>query len=418
VCTATYNRVGRDTFVRERNSAMTRFFAFVGVLFIWFACSPDRMQAQQTSDRTASFDELVKKMSTEPGDACNGKGGDISRLEYYLFERSDEAVLKSLNETGGSGSPTGPVGSDAKSLAVRALLTLEQASAEINRDWGEEKRFHFEVLEIPPALIVKMTFRNRATFSFFGIPDISENQRSNKSLRAISVEDNGRFDPRSGYDSVELFPLQRSASNRTRFLAHFVDAGCGSGVGKSYYAYEWDPEDSGRLTEVIKLEGGASHENPVDGRHPAKKDLSSFFPPVGKLQTTGATIRLPFCSFTQIDTWDNPSLCFVDTYDISRDRARFVKRVTNRPDLVPIAKAIEYAQARDYPSLLAYCSSPKVAQKILRNVPPFVFAGTGLKVSPIRAGDERVEIGEEDEVLQFEVKKQAGRWVVARFQIQ
>ena len=72
------------------------------------------------------------------------------------------------------------------------------------------------------------------------------------------------------------------------------------------------------------------------------------FPQIGKLQTDGPLIIPPYCWFSSIDTWDNPSLCAVDTYDLSRDSVRFRSRTYNRPDLVPIAKAIEYAQQRGY----------------------------------------------------------------------
>jgi len=377
------------------------------------SCLWDPVRAQQASDRTSSFDELLRKMSAAPGNACNSRGEDFSHLEFYLFEQADKAVLQGLNESGDSAkSPV--VGQ--KERAIKALTRLEQSSAEINKDWQEENRFHFEVLDIAPALVVKMTYRNRATFSVFGIPQFSDDHRSNAAWRTIGAADDGRFEPRAGYDWVDLFPLRRGPSNRARFLAKFGAAGCGSGVGVSYYFYEWNPEDFGDLTEIIKQEGAVSQEEPVDANHPSKKDLSSSFPPVGKLQTTGTILTLPYCWFSQIDTWDNPSLCAVDSWDISRDRARFIQRVTNRPDLVPIAKAMEYGQAHDYPALLGYCASAEVAQKILRNVPPHVYAGPGLKVRRINAVKERVELG--DDVLQFDVEKRAGRWLVVGFRIQ
>lgn len=289
-------------------------------------CLWDPVRAQQASDRAASFDELLRKMSAAPGNTCNSRGEDFSRLEFYLFEQADKAVLQGLNESGDSAkSPV--VGQ--KERAIKALTRLEQSSAEINKDWQEENRFHFEVLDIAPALVVKMTYRNRATFSVFGIPQFSDDHRPNAAWRTIGAADDGRFEPRAGYDWVDLFPLRRGPSNRARFLAKFGAAGCGSGVGVSYYAYEWNPEDFGDLTEFIKQEGAVSQEEPVDPNHPSKKDLSSSFPPVGKLQTTGTVLALPYCWFSQIDTWDNPSLCAVDSYDISRDRARFIQRVTN-----------------------------------------------------------------------------------------
>ncbi|MHB8502380.1 MAG: hypothetical protein ACYDCG_17405 [Candidatus Acidiferrales bacterium] len=373
-------------------------------------------QAQQPSDRTASFDELLTKMSSVPGNACNGRGDDFSRLEYYLFQQADKAVLQDLNETASGDSPNSAA-SGQKDQAIKALTSLERSSAEINKEWQEENRFHFEVLDISPVLIVKMTFRNRATFTVFGIPQFSDDQKTNTAWRAIYAADDGRFQPRSGYDWVDLFPLRRGPSNGARFLAKFGDAGCGSGVAVSYYAYEWNPENFGNLAEFIKVEGAGSQEDPIDKTHPSKKDLSSSFPPIGKLQTTGSFITLPYCWFSQIDTWDNPSLCAVDSYDISQDHVHFIRRVTNRPDLLPVARAMEYGQAHDYPALLAYCASPEVARKILREVPPHVYAGPGLKISRISREKEKVEIGDDD-VFDFEVERRGDRWLVIAFWVQ
>lgn len=357
-----------------------------------------------------NFEELLRKMSVGPGDSCNGKGDDFSRLEYYLFERADKEVLRALNEEN-------PSASQQKDRAIRVLTTLEHASAEINKDWADENRFHFEVLDVPPALVARMAYRNRATFTVFGIPELATDQKHNAAWQKVSAADAGRSEPRAGYDWLDIFRLRRGPSHKARFLAKFGDAGCGSGVGVSYYVYEWNPGNFGELAEIIKLEGAVSQEEPVDKNHPSKKDLSSSFPPIGELRTEGALITLPYCWFSQIDTWDNPSLCAVDSYDISRDRAHFIRRAINRPDLVAIEKAIEYGQSHDYPALLAYCASPQVALTILKNVPPHVYAGASLKVSRVNRVRERVEVGDED-IFQFELEKRQGRWLLVSFRIQ
>jgi hypothetical protein len=71
-------------------------------------------------------------------------------------------------------------------------------------------------------------------------------------------------------------------------------------------------------------------------------------------------ITIPYCWFSAIDTWDNPSMCAADIYDLSHDDVRFVSRAVNRPDLLPIAKALEYVSKHDYPAVLAYCASPEM----------------------------------------------------------
>ncbi len=124
----------------------------------------------------------------------------------------------------------------------------------------------------------------------------------------------------------------------------------------------------------------------------------------------GAENRL----FAAIDTWNNPSLCAVDTYDISGDRVQFAGRLVNRPDLLPVAKAIEHAQAHDYPAVRSYCASAAVARRLVRSVPPFVSAADGLTVTRAGRGRERVDIGDDD-VVRFTVERRGERWLVTAF---
>lgn len=56
-----------------------------------------------------------------------------------------------------------------------------------------------------------------------------------------------------------------------------------------------------------------------------------------------------------------------------------------------------------------------MAEKIVQNVPPFVFAGAGLKVTRITPLKERVEIGD-DKVFLFDVEKHGAGWLVVSFQ--
>jgi hypothetical protein len=100
----------------------------------------------------------------------------------------------------------------------------------------------------------------------------------------------------------------------------------------------------------------------------------------------------------------------VDTYDLSGDNVRFQARAYNRPDLVPIVKAIEYAKKRDYPAVLGYCASSQVAHKLVQNDLLDGFA-EDLQVTRIGKGKEHVEIG----VCHFDVQKLAGRWRIVAF---
>ena len=124
-------------------------------------------------------------------------------------------------------------------------------------------------------------------------------------------------------------------------------------------------------------------------------------------------MTLPWCWFSPIDTSDNPSLCAEDTWDISGDRIVFRSRRWNRPDLLPIAKALDYASHQDYPAVRAYCANAAVAQWLMRNAPDR-FGGTEVKVVHIGPGRERVST-DDDPDPSFEVVEQGGRWLVAAF---
>jgi len=138
------------------------------------------------------------------------------------------------------------------------------------------------------------------------------------------------------------------------------------------------------------------------------------FPAAGVLKTEGTRISLPYCQFTGIDTWDNPSLCMVDTYDISGDAVTFVDRRYNRPDLVPVAKVLEYAKAHDLPALRAYCISDTLARKMLSELGSGYGFDAELETLPLSARRERVRPAYSD-APGFVVEKRVDRWLVVSF---
>lgn len=158
----------------------------------------------------------------------------------------------------------------------------------------------------------------------------------------------------------------------------------------------------GILDQIIKQAGSFGLDDKVPG-----------FPQVGELQTEGPLVTLPYCWFSAIDTWDNPSLCAVDTYDVSGDDVRFKSRVYNRPDLVPIAKGIEYAEHRDYLAVRGYCASDNAAQKLVRDISPDFFAGD-IQVLHVDAEKEVVNLGDPT-TYRFVVGKHKGEWRVTAF---
>ena len=108
-------------------------------------------------------------------------------------------------------------------------------------------------------------------------------------------------------------------------------------------------------------------------------------------------------------------MCAVDTYDLSGDDLKFRSRAYNQPDLLPIAKAIEYAEKRDYQAALGYCSSDDIARRMVRDLPHSVYAGD-FQVTPCKSEgkEHHVEMGFPN-TYHFDIEKRDDRWLIVAF---
>jgi hypothetical protein len=367
------------------------------------------VRAQQPRQPTPSLEDLLLSLSTAPADACEGEG-NFEYVENQLFDQAEQAVAQSLNAVSNPGTtPQTP-----RERAVEALEKPARLSAKINAGWPEENRFQYEVVDVSPGLVMKMIIRSRATFSFFALTQIGPSDH-----QTFRWQDNS-FDPRrsnnmGGSQSISVFPLHRGPAAKARFLIESGDFACGSGRAITYSAYEWDPESPEGHAEIIKLEDSVNEEDPIEEQIIGSSETRSLAP-IGKVKTEGPLITLPYCWFSALDTRDNPSLCAVNTYDLSGDRVRFASGVVNRPDFLPIAKAFEYAQAHDYPAVRAYCASDDAARRLVENIPPSFFAEE-LAISDASTFREMVQPGE-GHPYSFVVEKTADRWLVVSFEIE
>ena len=378
---------------------MAVFLLLVGVTKLALCEAPDISPAPD-------FRQLLQKLAHADADPCQAPGDekeDTSSTEYHLLQQVQDEITRELNaaETRSS-SPA--------ERATVALKKLERLSAEINAVWPEENRFHFEVLDLPPMLVVKISIRTHSSYIAFGIP-AGNSKEPNHQWQKIGFEGESL-----GHEilptSLNLYPLERSPSGKARFLASFGYVGCaGNTFGVQYDVREWDPKNSSYLEQIVKQEGGLGIDSNPTGSGPTVKDP---FAPVGVLSTAGAKLTLPYCWGSPLDTWDNLSLCAVDTYDLSGDEVRFVGRRYNRPDLVPVAKVIEYAEKHDYPEVLAYSGSAAVAQKIMRELDGGYGFDSQLETIRLGAGRERVRAAYSDEPG-FVAEKRGDRWLVVSF---
>jgi hypothetical protein len=351
------------------------------------------------SDLPRDFRQLLDKFADVPPDPCDkpSKGyADAEEDERSLFGQAANMVTQGLNAAySGTNSP--------KDRAAEALKKLEQASTEANAAWPDENRFHYYLYDFPPVLVLKMTIRTHATFFVFGVPEESYG-KPNRHWRQISSFEES-FNYNSDHSGLDIYTLHRGPSGNARFLSKFDYGGCAGNVGFVYDAREWDSKGAGNLKLIFMQSGWfgtGSDEGP--------------FASIGTLQTEGTLITLPYCWYSPIDTWHNPSMCAVDTYDISGDKVRLRSRDYNRPDILPIAEAIEYARKGDYAAVLEYCASDDVARRLVRDISAFEYA-VGLQVTRTGDGKEQVELSDSS-TIRFDVEKRTDRWLVVAFSVE
>jgi hypothetical protein len=363
-------------------------------------CAPPKQ------DPIQNFRQTLQMIASDPPDTCAGyyTEGPKARAESTLFGLADDIVTAELNAT-----PAGP--KPPVERATEALKNLERMSAKINAAWPKENRFHFQVLDISPVIVIGVSFRARARFFAVGI---HEDPKWNPKRLWVNVgNDEESLDPtRIGCRfKIDLYPLHRGPSGNARFLSKFIYDPCAGLIQSvSYDAYEWNPKNSGSLEQIVKQQGDFGQLESA-GYPPSPDDP---FAQIAQLRTEGPLISLRYCWFSAIDQGDNPDMCAVDTYDLSGDEIRFRSREYNRPDLLPIAKAIEYAEKRDYQAVLGYCSSEDIARRMVRDIPYFVFFGGELYVTPKSEGKEHVEMGFPN-LYRFDIEERNGRWLIVAF---
>lgn len=361
--------------------------------------APSAAAAAVRFDPDEDFGKRLRLLSDLAPDPCGPPFPITAHLESEdhesrLFDDASELVAANLNQQAGS-VPDAP-----GARARRVLEGLRSRSATVNANWPEENRLQYRILELGPLLLVQISVRTYASFRAFALTDSSGSQR-----RWQEVGSDGKTElQRYSRLSLELYPLYSGSAGRVRFLGQFLISGCAGSYGVEYDAWEWSSRESSSLDQIISQSGVLG----LDGRVPG-------FEWIGKLKTEGPRITLPYCWFSAIDSWDNPSLCAVDTYDLSGPQVRFQSRQVNRPDLLPIAKAVEYAQRHDYLAVRAYCDSDAVAQRLLREIPPVLFGDGELKIRRLGKHRERVDLGDDEPAYRFDVTERGGEWVVTGF---
>ena len=371
--------------------------------------------ARSTHDPVEDFRQTLQMVASDSSDPCTSGvyvEGPKARTESALFGLAVDMVIAELNATPDR----------TKSPAERArgtLKKLEQMSAKINAAWPIESRFHFQVLDVSPVIVVQVSFRIRARFFALGVLE-DQNWNPKRLWTRVGLDEES-LDPRySGCRFViDLYPLHRGPSGNARFLARFSYIPCnGITFGFFYDAYEWEPEHSGHLEQVIKQEGVFGLEEGFVGLSDVSTGrvntrTGSFFSSSSP-GTEGSLLTLPYCWRSPIDGGDHPDMCAVDTYDVSGDRIKFCSRAYNDPDLLPIARAMEYAEKRDFRAILGYCSNDEIARRMVHDLPNSLYAGD-LQIRRESGQREHVDIEFFQNTYHFDLEKREDRWLIVAF---
>jgi len=301
-------------------------------------------------DKTPAFGDLYSKLRTYPSDPCDGSwDAESGKLEEQLLLATDERIRSALNTD---------LTYDGAPQRARAVLT--ELASRIGRpgvSTGKAALFESDVLALEPMVVVKLRVRTHDAFVAYALTEETWPKKHTEWHAVAS----SLYDDPVPWTQIEVRPLKAGPAAHTRFLAVIHFGGCAGSSGIRYRGYQWDPETGVDMADSILELDGAVGMDPQPGSVTKKNP----FPTIGTLGTSGSRITLPYCIWSGMDWWDNPSLCLVDTFDMGGDMPRFVSRRYNRPELVPIAKAIEYTKKHELPELRAFCASNEVAERLL-----------------------------------------------------
>ena len=389
------------------------FSIFIAILAVIDVQALGQDQAAISPKPLEQFRELAKQLAAQPPVNCaydhyGWPTGHPEELESKLFNSAVNFVTDSLNES--SNQPL--------NQAKEALKTLSLASDEINRHWPEGHRFRYEITDVSPVILAKMTFRSSsAVIAFFvsGDAGVSKTSAQRKTTWTAENVTGDNPEPNRMIQHVQVYPLFRGPSNMARFLVSSSITACGHGTETGVSVYQMSllnyPEQLFHRKGSVSSGEGVIEERESPQAKWIRRPMHTFN---NSFNVSGKNIALPFCRFSVVDTSYGPTLCMADTFDLSMDDIRFVGREINRPDLFAVAKAIEHAQNGEWAAVRAYTANGAVAKKILSSTHSYVYSErtTVTHISPDR---EIIRLEGGVEAREFEVQKINGTWRIKNF---
>ena len=366
------------------------------LLVVWIntAYPPKTIQANVNQASEEQFRDLAKKLSSLPSDDCNSLGVD-DRDEDALFSAASEAVLQVLRAR-----PSEPV-----AAAAEALNKLAAVSNDADTSWPKDERFGFYILNVSPALVVEMKIRTQTTFAAFingpvigpGVPGANAEDMA-WHFEGLGDSEWGSHAP---FEQLQLYALPRGPDHFPRFLSVYHGTGCAGPGGTFDAAFEWTKKkDSWQRIKIID-----QHGTDDGGNEPSWLKFSLL----------GHILSIPYCWSSPhliFSAW--PSICSENTYDLSGDNVRLIRRQDSPLDWLVVSNVVDSAERHSVHEVDAYCVSPAIASKIVTLMPLSDFLVGSSK--PISTDKEVIEISDGSDVKFTLVRKQ-GRWLISAFEV-
>jgi hypothetical protein len=303
--------------------------------------------------------------------------------EHKMFTLLSSAVLQSLDQA-----------SNASKAARDALVPFEKLSAQIATSWPKESLLRDEVSSDGALLILRLEIWNQATFVVYAPRDNSASGSRRWEIAKLGMGWNAPF------ETLETFSLWPAPSGDPRFLVvkHLHD--CMAGMSYDYIveAYQWDTKRR-EITRIVKTLSDLS----ADG-------------PKWKLNTSGKLLQIPYCWSGALHFASAYApICSLDTYDLSGETIRHVSTKDDPANLAVIARILAGVKAQDLGWVERYCSSARLARRIMASVPldPF-FAEYSSK--NLGKGKEQVDLSD-DITIEFVLETNGQHRTVTQFRV-
>lgn len=246
--------------MRETVAFRLRPLSVFLLLLVAMSVAIQSCYASSSENPAEQISQLLQQLIFAPADTCGAPpvaNLDPDQIEQSILEQAANLFLQELNQSG-------PELTAASNRATEALNRIKAESDKTNAIWPVESRFRYELLTIPPALVVKVGIGSHERYFAFGVPAKDDTRKPNRQWARLG-EDELELENQVGRVWIDVYPLHRGPSGNPRFFASIGFSGCAGSSGLLYDAREWDPNDVVGLSQIIKQQGARGMDEDFNG---------------------------------------------------------------------------------------------------------------------------------------------------------